>query len=163
MMTYLKLSLASLLVLGAVTTVHAQETCSPQFSEGWARLGPNKSMLAGYGHLVNDCKQTIRIASIRSAQFGHVDMHETTMQDGMSKMRPVKQLDVAAGQHTVLEPGGKHLMLMQPKTDLKQGDTITLHFTLADGRSFDSKITVKSAANGTPQKEDHSQHGHHQH
>ena len=43
-----------------------------------------------------------------------VEMHETTVEDGVARMREIPALEVADGETVVFERGGKHLMLMKP-------------------------------------------------
>ena len=57
-------------------------------------------------------------------------------------MRPVRELPIAAGATAVMAPGGMHLMLMQPRRALRDGDRVAIRFTLADGRAVDGQFRV---------------------
>ena len=50
---------------------------------------------------------------VTSPEFGKVELHETTVEDGVARMRPLDSLVVPPGETVVLERGGKHLMLMR--------------------------------------------------
>ena len=86
---------------------------------------PGRSMSAGYLVLTNNTDEPLRITSVDSPHFGSVEVHETTITDGVSRMRELVELIVPAHGSVTLERGGKHLMLMRP-TDLE--DTVVLQF-----------------------------------
>lgn len=96
-------------------------------------LADAMSMMAGYGRIDNQCRRPLDIVSASSPAFGGVSIHETRVVDGISRMRPVPTLTVAAGDAAVLAPGGLHLMLMRPQVALQPGDTVEIEFGLEDG------------------------------
>ncbi len=70
-------------------------------------------MSAGFFVLENTTGTDIRITGATSSQFGAVEIHETTMEDGVSRMREIEALIVPAHGSVTLKRGGKHLMLMR--------------------------------------------------
>ena len=74
---------------------------------------PGRHMSAGFLVLSNNTDAEIRITSVTSPQFGSVEIHETTVVDGVSRMRKLEALVVPARGSVTLERGGKHLMLMR--------------------------------------------------
>ena len=86
---------------------------------------PGMKMSAGFLVITNQTNETARITSVSSPQFEAVEIHETTISDGISRMRELAALEVPGQSSVVLERGGKHLMLMRPR-DLQ--DTVTLQF-----------------------------------
>ena len=90
---------------------------------------PGRGMSAGYFVLSNNTDQDIRITGAKSPQFGSVQIHETTVEDGVARMRRIDALLVPAKGKVTLERGGKHLMLMQAG-DIE--DTVLLEL-LSDG------------------------------
>ena len=52
-------------------------------------------------------------------------MHETIVEDGVSRMRELAALEIEHDESVVFESGGKHLMLMRPIGDT---ETVTLNF-----------------------------------
>lgn len=86
---------------------------------------PGRNMSAGYFVLTNNTDTAIRITGVTSPQFGRVEMHQTTLEDGISRMREIDELVVPARGSITFERGGKHLMLMQP---VDTPGTITLNF-----------------------------------
>lgn len=102
-------------------------------------------MAAGYGQIRNDCREAVVVVAAGSKAFGDVSLHETTLVDGVSRMRAVERLPIAAGATVALKPGGLHLMLMQPEVALKEGAQLPLRLSLEDGRKVDGTLQVRSA------------------
>ena len=86
---------------------------------------PGMKMNAGFFVITNRTNETARITRVTSPQFEAVEIHETTISDGISRMRELEALEVPGQSSVVLERGGKHLMLIRPR-DLQ--DTVTLQF-----------------------------------
>jgi copper(I)-binding protein len=90
---------------------------------------PGRHMSAGFFVLQNNTDADIRITGVTSPQFGAVEIHETTIEDGVSRMRELEALIVPARDSVTLERGGKHLMLMRGENI---GSSIALQL-LSDG------------------------------
>jgi copper(I)-binding protein len=103
---------------------------------------PGRTMSAGYLVLTNNTDEAIIIDGVRSPQFGAVEIHETTLEDGISRMRQIEELVVPARGSVTLERGGKHLMLMRAQGS---GETVTL-LLLSDDAPV---LTIEHAYVGT--------------
>ena len=86
---------------------------------------PGMNMSAGYLTLTNNTEQSIIITHVTSPQFGSVELHESVLEDGVSRMYALGNLTILPGHTVRFEPGGKHLMLMRPSIG---ADEITLDF-----------------------------------
>lgn len=118
--------------------------CMPTVTEGWIRMPPvSMPMLAGFGRIENDCAVPLDIVGASSPAFGDVSVHQTRIVDGVSRMRAVPDLRIGPNDSAVLEPGGMHLMLMQPRTPLKAGSAVVVEFTLEDGRVLRGEFEVR--------------------
>ena len=126
---------AAIVFAFVVSAPVAARDCRPQLREGWVRMPPGGKMpmMAGFGRIVNRCPTPVTIIAARSPSFGSVELHETRVVDGVSRMRPVPELRLAPDGSAVLKPGGLHLMLMRPGAALKAGSRIVVEFELADG------------------------------
>ena len=82
-------------------------------------------MSAGYLVLTNNTDHAIVIDEVTSPHFGSVEMHETTIENGISRMRQIAELVIPANGSVTLERGGKHLMLMR---STGPNESITLQF-----------------------------------
>ena len=86
---------------------------------------PGMSMAAAYLDITNNSGTAIRITRVTSPDYESVEVHETTIEDGVARMRPVPALDIADGETVTFERGGMHLMLMRPA---ENPDIVTLGF-----------------------------------
>ncbi len=101
--------------------------------------GPN-----GAVHLTlrNDGDSDDRLVSAGSDVAGRVEIHESTMADGTMSMQPVDGVDIPAGGEAMLESGGLHIMLIDVREDLMEGDTfdLTLSFESSDDQTVTAEV-----------------------
>jgi copper(I)-binding protein len=90
---------------------------------------PGRAMTAGYFTLVNHGDRPVIVTRVSSPQFNVVELHESIVEDGISRMRRLHEVSVPARGSVQFAPGGKHLMLMQPVEDIA---AITLNFYTGD-------------------------------
>lgn len=138
-----------LFVLCAIAaSASAAERNCVTVEQGWARMPPNPAMpmTAGYGVVRNGCGKAVAITGATSSGFGDVSLHETTIVDGISRMRAIERLPLAPGARAELKPGGLHLMLMDGKGALKEGQTVPLRLQLEGGGEASATLTVRKAA-----------------
>jgi len=143
--------LATLLLLPGLAAAAGPEPTGSScvaVRDGWIRMppAPRPMMLAGFGRIANGCAAEQVVVAVRSPGFGDVSLHETRMVDGVSRMREVERLPIAPGGEALLQPGGLHLMLMQPTAALAEGEQVPLVLVLADGREVPATLTVRRNA-----------------
>ena len=137
--------LGAALFVAAMSTACARD-CAPQVREGWIRLVPGgMPMHAGFGRIENACAMPVTITGVRSPAYGSVELHETRVVEGVSRMRAVPVLRVAPDDAAVLKPGGLHLMLMEPRAPLKAGSKVAVEFELKDGGVLRGEFDVRAA------------------
>lgn len=130
-----------------------------EVNDPWVREAPPKaSILAAYMVLKNESHQARTLDRISSPNFDRVEIHRTEMHGGMAHMAQVSQVMINAQDKVAFEPGGLHVMLIDPKNALKAGDKVqlTLHFT--DNSTLDITAPVKKGQG----MEDHSNHDMHE-
>ena len=97
-------------------------------TQAWSRATPGGAKIAG-GFLTIENKGAApdRLVSGAADIVGKVEIHEMAMNNGVMTMRPLdKGLAIEPGKTVKLAPGGYHLMLMDLKQPLKQGDKVPL-------------------------------------
>ena len=72
-------------------------------------------------------------------------LHETVSDSGVMKMRPVASLPITPGKPVTLGPGGYHIMLMDLKQPLKEGDSFPVTFSFAKAGQVTVTATVEKA------------------
>jgi copper(I)-binding protein len=111
--------------------------CLPQVHDGWIRMLPGgMPMMAGFANIVNPCATPATVVKASSTTFAYTSLHETTLVNGISRMRPVPELRIAPGAAATLKAGGMHLMLMNPTAVMKAGTHVSIEFQLKDGRTI---------------------------
>ena len=101
-------------------------------TQAWSRATPGGAKVAGcFLTIENKGAAADRLIGGAMDVAARVEVHEMSMKDGVMTMRQLdKGLAIEPGKTVKLAPGGYHLMLMELKSPLKQGDKlpITLEF-----------------------------------
>tara|TARA_R110000851_G_scaffold333475_1_gene513598 strand:- start:15471 stop:16022 length:552 start_codon:yes stop_codon:yes gene_type:complete len=112
----------------------------------WLRLLPSSAPSAGYFSLRNDRQDDIVIVGAAAKAFDEVMVHQTTQENGMSRMAMVPEIHVGPGQELVFEPGSYHLMLEKPNRQVQVGDTVEVSVALKSGEKVAVSCEIKPAA-----------------
>ena len=146
-MRFLRSPLLLLALLGTTLSPACARDCAPQVREGWVRLIPGgMPMQAGFGRIENPCPMPVTIVAAQSPAYGSVELHESRIVNGVSRMRAVPELRIAPEASAVLKPGGLHLMLMQPHKPLKAGSKVAIEFELQGGGVLRGEFIVRKPA-----------------
>jgi copper(I)-binding protein len=114
--------------------------------DAWIRAAPpGANMVAGYATLKNTGDEPIAILTVQSEAFRMTSLHETVIEEGVSRMRELHRLKIAPGETIQMRPGGKHLMLMQPRHEIPVGDKVEMLFLLVDGTRIETYFDVVAA------------------
>ena len=103
-------------------------------ANAWVRA-PVAGMKAAAAYLELTSDRNMAVVAAGSPAAGRVEMHSSTTEGGVMRMRPLSRIDLPAGQTVKLAPGGTHLMLLDLKQTLRPGDKLPLVLSLqpADG------------------------------
>lgn len=109
----------------------------------WVRSTvPRQKASAAYMEIT--ASRASRLLEVSSPVAGVAEIHEMRMEKDVMRMRAIPALELSAGQPVALEPGGYHVMLMDLKVQIKDGDKvpITLVFELRNGSRETAQITA---------------------
>lgn len=135
------------LLTSSSAAVAAGTACLPTVEKAWIRAAPpGATALAGYALIRNPCSTPAAITGVTSRHFVMGMVHETVVDNGVSRMRHARSLELPARGELRLEPGGRHLMLMHPRHKTREGEKIRLVIKLADGRQLQADFEVRTAA-----------------
>jgi copper(I)-binding protein len=81
---------------------------------------------AGYLQIDNRGAVADRLLSVSTPAAGSAEIHEMRMEDDLMRMRKVASVEVPAGGHVELKPGGLHIMLTRLERPLMPGDRVRL-------------------------------------
>jgi copper(I)-binding protein len=130
--------LLSLLLLAALPAL-AQVTVS----EPWVRATVAAQKATG-AFMTLTSTRAVKLVSVSSPAAGAVEVHEMKMDNDMMRMRQVPALDLPPGQPVKLAPGGYHLMLLNLKQPLKDGDKVPLTLEIEDAKKVRSTIEIEA-------------------
>lgn len=126
----------------------------------WSRATPTGAKVAG-GYVVirNAGPEPDRLVSVTSEISGRAEIHEMAVKDGVMTMRQLADgLVVPAKGETALKPGSYHLMFLDLKRPLKQGETFAGTLTFEKAGAVDVTFEVRSmAATGEGHGDSHDQ------
>jgi len=126
-----------------------------QITAPWARATPKgASSGAAYMTITNTGKTPDKVSCVSSDASAECQIHTMTMDNGVMQMRPVEGgLEIKPGETVTLKPGGFHMMLVNLKHPLEQGNTVkaTLKFDTAGSVDVEYPIAaIGAAAPGVP-------------
>jgi copper(I)-binding protein len=126
---------AALLLCAPAALAHDYEAGAIAIDHVWARATPGGAKVAaGYFTLTNTGTTPDRLIAATSAVAGRVELHDMSVVDGVMRMRPVKDgIELKPGQTVEFESSSFHVMMLDLKAPLKQGERIkgTLTFEKA--------------------------------
>lgn len=99
-----------------------------EITGAWVRTALPRRPSAGYLSIANTGDAVDRLLSVSSDAFDAVEIHRSSMKDGVMRMTPVDGVEIPGGGEVALEQGGLHLMMFGAK-GLKEGETVTLTLT----------------------------------
>lgn len=118
-------------------------------SQPWARATPKgASAGAGYMTITNKGAAPDRVSCVSSDASAQCQIHSMTMDGGVMKMRPVEGgLEIKPGETVMLKPSSLHIMFVDLKHPLQQGQTIkaTLKFDKAGSVDVEYPIVAIGA------------------
>lgn len=113
-------------------------TAGPAITDAWVRqVPPAARMTAGYLNVYNPGPDELVIVGVESPLFNSIELHGTFMVDGVARMRHQETVTVAPGETVRFEPGGLHLMLMQPVDGIPSSGAIEMSLVLDEGERLE--------------------------
>ena len=143
-----------------VTTARAEDVKAGDLviSQAWSRATPGGAKIAG-GYLTIENKGAARDRLIGGSAdiAGKFEVHEMAMNNGVMTMRPLdKGLAIEPGKTVKLAPGGYHVMLMDLKGPLKQGEKVPVTLEFEKAGKVKLSFDVQGVGAQAPAGGDHS-------
>jgi copper(I)-binding protein len=121
-------------------------------SNAWARATPPGSTVGGsFFTIVNRGQQPDTLVAVSSPVAARVELHRTTVENGMSRMRPAGQIVITAGQTVKAGPGGLHVMLLGLKNPLVAGTQVPLVLTFQQAGAITVQVDVQPIGSAAPE------------
>ena len=128
-----------------MSALYRQAQAQVTVKDAWARatVAPQKAT----GAIMQlQSAQDAKLISAQSPVAGVVEVHEMAMDGGVMKMRAVPSLALPAGKAVDLKPGGYHVMLMDLKGQVKDGDTVPVTLVVEGQDGKRQNIEIKASA-----------------
>lgn len=110
----------------------------------YVRLAPPGQKVTGaFMMFRNADDKDHKVVKAESAVAGVTELHTHVNEGGMMKMRQVKEIEIKAKGETALKPGGLHIMLIDLKQALKEGENVAITVTFEDGSSKKLEAPVR--------------------
>lgn len=128
-------------LLAVTASAWAQSPASVEIKDPWVRATVAQQKATG-AFMQLTAKTDSKLVEARSPVAGVVEIHEMAMDKDVMKMRQIPGLALPAGKAVDLKPGGYHVMLLDLKAQVKEGDVVpvTLVFEGKDGKRENVEI-----------------------
>ncbi|WP_306227938.1 copper chaperone PCu(A)C [Bosea beijingensis] len=142
------LAAAALLLSAGFATAHEFKAGPLKIGHPWSRATPAGAKVGGgYLSIENTGTAADRLVSVSVPFAARAEVHEMTVKDGIMTMRPMDQgVEVPPGAKVEFKPGGYHIMFMELKQQLKQGEMIKGTLTFEKAGTVDVEFKVDSIA-----------------
>ncbi len=151
-MKHLSLFAAGLLVSAGVFAGAADNVV---VQDPYVRLAPPNAPATGAFMVIkNNGDKDIKVLKADNPASKVTELHTHLNEGGVMKMRPVAAIDIKAKGEAALKPGGLHVMMIDLKAPMKEGDVVPITLTFDDGSSkkVEAKV-VRPMAAGMPARE----------
>jgi periplasmic copper chaperone A len=154
----------SLAMLTVAAAAQAQAQAQVTVKEPWVRATVAQQKATG-AFLQIHSTQGAQLVSARSPVAGVVEIHEMAMDGNVMRMRALPRgLPLPAGKVVELKPGGYHLMLMDLKGPIQDGQSVPLTLVIEskDGQkqTLEVKATARPLNAAAPSEPNQSGHHH---
>ncbi|MBA4172289.1 MAG: hypothetical protein C0511_06455 [Hyphomicrobium sp.] len=154
------LSIGAAMVLAQPASAHEASAKGVTVVHPWARATPKGAAVgAAYLEIKTDEKTSDRLIGAKSAVAGKVEIHTHIHEGDVMRMRRIDGVDIKAGASHVLRPSGDHVMLMDLKQPLKEGDLLKLTLIFEKAGEIEVDATIEPIGARGPHGLDH-QPGH---
>lgn len=118
----------------------------------YVRLAPPNAPASGAFMVIrNNGSKDLKLVKADNPASRLTELHTHLNEGGVMKMRQVSMIEIKAGGEALLQPGGLHVMLIDLKIPLKEGDNVPITLTFDDGSSkqVDAKV-MRPVPTGMP-------------
>lgn len=150
----------ALACFSTVSVAHEYTSKGVTVAHPWSRATPGGSKVGiAFLEIKAEAGVIDKLVGAKADIAGAVEMHTHIMEGSVAKMRRVDAIPVQPGGSVVLKPSGFHLMLMDLKEPLKEGDLLKLTLVFEKAGEISIEASVEKIGAMGPHGFDH-QPGH---
>ena len=110
----------------------------------YVRLAPPNAPTTGAFMVIKNVGNADReLVKAESPMAKTAELHNHINDNGVMKMREVQSIDIKANSQAELKPGSYHIMLIDMKQALKEGDIVPITLTFDDGEKKSIEAPVR--------------------
>ncbi|MDE0201028.1 MAG: copper chaperone PCu(A)C [Rhodospirillaceae bacterium] len=138
-------ALGALAVLGTAipAQAHEEKTGDITIVHPWSRPAAQGQNSVIYLEIRNRGAADDRLVAVGTPLANKVELHRSTLEDGVHRMEAVESIVVPAGGTVKLAPGGLHVMLVDLKFMLMEEETIPVSFTFERSGTVTTGVEVQ--------------------
>jgi len=138
-------ALGVLAVLGSAAPVqaHEEKTGDITIVHPWSRPAAQGQNGVIYLDIHNKGPADDRLVAVGTPLAERVELHRSTIEEGVHRMERVESVVVPAGGTVTLAPGGPHVMLVDLKFMLMEEETIPVSFTFERSGTITTGVEVQ--------------------
>ena len=126
-----------------IAQAHKYEAENMLVDHPWMKI-MNKNG-AGYFKINNTGKADIHLIEVISDSVRNIELHTMVMEDGISKMRPLKEgVVIPSGESVEFKPMGYHLMFFDINKNYDEGELMEAIFKFKNSKNLLVKFKVES-------------------
>lgn len=135
----------ALLLAAALALSSSLANAQVTVKDAWVRATVVQQKATG-AFMQISAARAARLVEARSPAAGIVEIHEMSMNNDVMRMRAVPGIDLPAGKAVELKPGGYHVMLMDLKAPIAEGQVVPVTLVVEYADKTRENIEVKAAA-----------------
>ena len=138
-------ALGVLAILGTAVPAQAHEEKTGEITivHPWSRPAGQGQNGVIYLEIRNLGESDDRLVAVGTPLAKKVELHRSTMEEGVHRMEKVDGIVVPAGGSVTLAPGGLHVMLVDLKFMLMAEETIPVSFTFEHAGAITTGVAVE--------------------
>jgi copper(I)-binding protein len=132
------------LLIALLSLVSTSAFSQVEVENAWSRAtAPGAKVGAGYLTIRNKAEKADKLLGASSSVAARVETHIVEKQGEVMRMREVKGYEVPAKGSFELKPGGPHLMLVDIKRQLKEGEKVPLVLRFQNAGEISAELEVR--------------------
>lgn len=126
------------------TKTETSKINSIEVTDAWARPGKSGMMSAAYFTITNGTNQPDTLIDVNADVTDNAQIHKSYQtEDGLMGMEHQPFVSIPSGSDVEFKPGGLHIMIIQPRMDLVEGDSLLLELLFSSSESKKIKVPIQ--------------------
>lgn len=138
-------ALSALLIISALLPAASRAADTAiSITDAYAPASLSGSMMAaGFMRITNHSQTDCSLRGVSGDASDAIELHETSDEHGVMKMRKVDMLPIPKGQTISLQSGGLHLMFIGLHKPFTAGETVSVTLDFGDCGSITQPLVIK--------------------